>query len=103
MKLEGTAGAAKIRLGVNLDYPRGVPDELEFCRLSPDGPPGWTPVPLAGSWFPQAFIGPMASVMRCAEGETSEIPTSIEDAYRTMAVVEACYLSSAGGGTPVPS
>jgi hypothetical protein len=26
----------------------------------------------------------------------------VEDAIRTMAVVEACYISSARGGTPVP-
>jgi predicted dehydrogenase len=104
VKLEGTEGAIKVRLGVNLDYPRGLPDELEYCRLPDDGaPPEWSVLPLAGNWFPHAFIGTMASLMRCAEGETSNMPTSIEDAYWTMAVVEACYVSSEGGGTPVPT
>ena len=108
LKLEGTKGAIKARLGVNLDYPRGLPDDLEICmtgsRPSPsDGQPVWQNIPLIGNWFPHAFVGPMASLMRRADGETTELPTSVEDAFRTMAVVEACYESSASGGTPIPS
>jgi len=104
VKLEGTDGAIKARLGVNLDYPRGLPDNLEYCLLDPGGaPPRWQSLPLVGSWFPHAFVGTMSSVMRRADGETSELPTSVEDAFRTMAVVEACYESSAHGATPVPS
>ncbi len=103
-KLEGTEGAIKGRIGVNLDYPRGAPDNLEYCVRRSDGAaPEWRSVPLDGSWFPHAFIGTMASVMRRADGETAELPTSVEDAFQTMAVVEACYESSARGGTPVPS
>jgi len=101
LKLEGTRGAAVVRMGVNLDYPRGRPDELEYCLLG-DGPPAWTSVRLEGSWFPDAFIGPMASLMRFASGESAELPTSIEDAWRTMAVVEACHASSDRGATPIP-
>ena len=44
----------------------------------------------------------MSSVMRRANGETIELATSVEDAFKTMAVVEACYQSSRGGGTPIP-
>jgi predicted dehydrogenase len=103
VKLEGTAGAIKARLGVNLDYPRGLPDNLECCQLGAHAaPPRWQSLPLVGSWFPHAFIGTMASLMRRADGETSELPTSVEDAFRTMAVVEACYESSARGATPIP-
>jgi len=102
LKLEGTMGAIKARLGVNLDYPRGLPDALEYCQLGARDAPGeWQSIPLVGSWFPHAFVGTMASLMRRAEGDTSELPTAVEDAFRTMAVVEACYESSAGGGTPV--
>ena len=109
LKLEGTTGALKARLGVNLDYPRGLPDELEYCQLGPgevtaasspkggSSTPAWRSIPLVGSWFPHAFVGTMASLMRRAEGETSELPTAVEDAFRTMAVVEACYESSARG------
>jgi predicted dehydrogenase len=103
LKLEGTAGAIKARLGVNLDFPRGLPDTLEVCRLVAGADPVWEPVALDGSWFPHAFVGPMASLMRRANGETTELPTSVEDAYRTMATVEACYESSARGGVPVPA
>jgi len=102
LKLEGTTGAIKARLGVNLDYPRGLPDALEHCQSDAGDAPGeWLSIPLAGNWFPHAFVGTMASLMRRADGETSELPTAVEDAFRTMAVVEACYESSARGGAPV--
>jgi len=29
--------------------------------------------------------------------------SGVDDAIKTMAVVEACYTSSAHGGTPIPS
>ena len=102
LKLEGTRGAAVVRMGVNLDYPRGMPDELEYCVSEPGGPQAWTSVVLEGRWFPDAFIGPMASLMRFAAGESAELPTSVEDAWRTMAVVEACHASSERGATPIP-
>lgn len=103
LKLEGTTGAIKARLGVNLDYPRGLPDQLEYCARAAGEPPDWAPVPLCGNWFPHAFVGTMASLMRRANDETTELPTSIEDAFQTMAVVEACYQSSERGATPIPS
>jgi predicted dehydrogenase len=108
-KLEGTTGAIKGRLGVNLDYPRGLPDELEYCGLdaspqvgAPQASPSWLSVPLVGNWVPHAFIGTMASLMRRVDGETSELPTAADDAFRTMAVVEGSYESSSRGATPVP-
>jgi Predicted dehydrogenases and related proteins len=103
LKIEGTRGAAKARLGINLGYPHGVPDTLEICRLRDGTEPQWENIPLEGGWIPQAFMGTMASVMCRADGETDELPTSIEDACHTMAVIEACYESSARGATPIPS
>jgi predicted dehydrogenase len=102
VKLEGTRGAAVIRMGVNLDYPRGRPDELEYCLLGEGEPPAWHQVRLEGAWFPDAFVGPMASLMRCVAGESAELPTSVEDAWKTMALIEACYASSDHGATPLP-
>jgi predicted dehydrogenase len=102
VKFEGTKGAIKARMGVNLDYPRGLPDQLEYCLLDGGEAPQWETVPLEGSWFPHAFIGTMSSVMRRADNETTNLPTSVEDAFKTMAVVEACYDSSERGATPVP-
>jgi len=101
LKIEGTRGAIVARMGVNLDYPRGLPDQLEYCLLGEGDPAPWTTVRLEGAWFPDAFIGPMASLMRFASGESTELPTSIDDAWRTMAVVEACHASSDRGATPV--
>ena len=40
------------------------------------------------------FKGPMANVMRFAGGEIDKIPTSVEDAYKTMAVCDAAYRSA---------
>ncbi|MBP7143398.1 MAG: hypothetical protein KBA71_15935, partial [Opitutaceae bacterium] len=92
------------KLGLLLDYPAGEPDTLEVCTLNSSGQPGpWEPVPLAGNWYPHAFIGTMGSLQRFASGRTQDLPTRIEDAIRTMAVVEAAYDSSARGATPIPT
>lgn len=102
VKLEGTKGAVVARLGVNLDYPRGLPDQLEYCLLREGSAPAWQRIELCGNWFPHAFVGTMASLMRHANAETTELPTSVEEAFETMAVVEACYASSERGGTAIP-
>jgi predicted dehydrogenase len=104
VKWEGTRGAIKARLGLLLDYVHAEPDALEMCQVDAAGiPVGWRAIPLEGNWYPHAFIGTMASVMRFANGETTELPTRVEDAFRTMSVVEAAYESSAHGATPIPS
>jgi predicted dehydrogenase len=102
LKIEGTRGALVARMGVNLDYPRGLPDALEYCPAGPGVPPAWTTVRLEGNWFPDAFIGPMAGLMRAACGDSTAPEGSVEDAWRTMAVVEACHESSDRGRTPIP-
>jgi predicted dehydrogenase len=102
LKLEGTRGAVVVRMGVNLDYPRGMPDELEYCVAERGTSPAWQTVRLEGSWFPDAFVGPMASLMRFASGESPDLPTSVEEAWRTMAVIEACHESSSRGAVPIP-
>jgi predicted dehydrogenase len=102
VKWEGAAGAIQVRAGVNMDYPRGLPDAFEYMLLHDGAAAQWDTLALEGSWFPDAFVGTMASVMRYAIGETRQLPTSVEDAFMTMAVVEAAYDSSANGGTPIP-
>ncbi len=94
----GTKGAAYLKLGVNLDYPRGEPDILE---IHPDGGEGWVNVPLQGAWFPDAFAGRMANLQRFASGEDTELVSAVEDAWNTMALVEAAYRSSAAPATPL--
>jgi len=98
LKVEGTRGAALAKMGVNLNYPYGEPDALELALDDAD----WTEVPLRGSWFLEAFEGPMANLQRFVAGEDAALVSPVEDAFRTMAVVEACYQSSASGGTPIP-
>lgn len=98
MKVEGTGAAAILKMGVNLDYPRGEPDELLVATRDV----GWTPLPLRGSWFLEAFEGPMSNLQRVVSGEDPALVSPVADAFRTMAVVEACYESSAHGATPVP-
>jgi predicted dehydrogenase len=98
LKIEGTAGAALLTLGVNLEYPSGPPDRLEVAI---DGT--WQPVPLSGSWFTEAFEGPMSNLQRVVAGEDRALVSPVSDAIKTMALVEACYTSSAGASTPIPA
>ncbi len=91
-KFEGTEGAIKIIAGLNMNYPEGLPDEFEFISLKDNK--GWRKVELEGSWFPDAFMGPMAGLMRKMEDPEFEFINSVEDAIQTMEVVEKCYRSS---------
>lgn len=101
IKWEGTRGAIKAKMGVLLDYPKGQPDEFEYVETE-DGKGGeWQRLELSGSWFPDAFARSIASLMGHLDGASSTLPASVEDAYRTMAVVESAYESSARGGTAV--
>ena len=96
-RLEGTQGAAMIKLGLLLNYPHGEPDELWIAR---QGEP-WQQVALRGGWFPHAFIGTMSNLQRFAAGEDEVLVTSVEDAWHTMALVEAAFVSAAVPATPV--
>ncbi|GAB5505397.1 MAG: Gfo/Idh/MocA family oxidoreductase [Rhizobiaceae bacterium] len=88
-RFEGTEGAMMVKLGVCYDYPNGEADELWFCRSGGE----WEQVPLEGSWFIDAFMGTMRNVQRFAAGEDPSLYASTEDAYETMALVEACFRS----------
>ncbi|HSU49522.1 MAG TPA: Gfo/Idh/MocA family oxidoreductase, partial [Segetibacter sp.] len=101
IKWEGTKGAIKAKMGLLMDYPHGVPDKFEYCLLEEEKQPEWKTVPLEGSWFPDAFIGTMSSLMRYKEGSAAVLPTSVEDVIKTMAVVESAYISSDNGGVVV--
>jgi predicted dehydrogenase len=94
----GTKGAAYLKLGLNLDYPRGEPDELWIC---PAGRKEWVEVPLSGAWLPHGFVGKFCNVQRFAAGEDDVLVSGVEDAWGTMALVEAAYKSSASPATPL--
>ncbi|HEX5282668.1 MAG TPA: Gfo/Idh/MocA family oxidoreductase [Bryocella sp.] len=95
---EGTAGAIRMGIGVNLDYPQGKPDTLAYALRG--DPSGWHNVPLSGNWFPDAFFGSMGALQAYLEGTLADLPISFESAYETMALVEAAYRSSAHPGEP---
>ena len=101
IKWEGTRGAIKAKMGLLMNYPHGVPDEFEYCLDVSEKKPEWTSLSLEGSWFPDAFIGSMSSLMRYKEGSSDSLPISVEDVVKTMAVVESAYLSSDKGGVVV--
>jgi len=101
IKWEGTKGAIRATMGLLMDYPNGVPDEFEYCLLEAGTTPQWQKVQLEGSWFPDAFIGTMGSLMRYKEGSSNSLPTSVEDVIKTMAVVESAYISSDRGGVVI--
>ncbi|MFD2967525.1 Gfo/Idh/MocA family protein [Sphingobacterium bambusae] len=101
IKWEGTKGAIKAKMGLLMDYPHGVPDQFSYCIKSLEGEYKWTDYPIEGSWFPDAFIGSMGSLMRFKIGEIDVLPAAVEDVIYTMAVVEAAYKSSAAGGEKI--
>ena len=101
IKWEGTKGAIKAKMGLLMDYPKGVPDTFEYCLKEQGKQPEWKTIELEGSWFPDAFIGTMSSLMRFKEGSADVLPASVEDVIKTMAVVESAYISSDTGGVVI--
>jgi predicted dehydrogenase len=98
---EGTGGAIRMDMGVNLDYPKGVPDTISYVeRNSVDR--HWTSLPVKGNWFPDAFVGSMGTLQAYAEGSSRDLPIGFESAYETMALVEAAYRSSSRPAEPIP-
>jgi len=92
---EGTEGAMRAQMGVNLDYPTGRPDTLKYIFR---GDSDWRDAEVSGNWFPDAFLGTMGSLQAYLEGSSAMLPTRIEDAFDTMRVVEAAYMCSLKGG-----
>ena len=71
-------------------YPERAPSTLDYttCDVKEWIQPRWDEV-----WFPDAFAGTMAQLLVALErGEEPEI--SGKDNLKTMALVDACYLSA---------
>jgi predicted dehydrogenase len=99
IKWEGTKGVVIAKMGLLMNYPHGVPDKFEYCLKDEKGVARkWQTKDISGTWFPDAFIGTMGSLMRFEEGTSTALPTSAEDVFKTMLVVEAAYTSSDSGG-----
>jgi predicted dehydrogenase len=91
-RFEGTEGVIKGTIGLMYNYPAGRPDTLEF--MSRKNPGYWFSARLESMWIPDAFVGPMASLMRSVE-TNSEPETSGLDNLRTLQIVFAEYRSMA--------
>ena len=100
IRIEGTEGCAVATIGGLIDYPRTQPDQLEVVTRSEKE---WVQVPLAGNWFPDAFMGTMSNLQRYAGGEDALLVSPVADALETMKLVEACYVSDARGGIALES
>ncbi len=96
-RIEGTEGVMMVKLGVCFDYPNGEADELWYCKNGGE----WGQIPLDGSWFIDSFMGTMRNVQRFDSGEDDALFASVEDAYQTMALVEACFDSMKVPATPL--
>ncbi|MDY7396968.1 Gfo/Idh/MocA family oxidoreductase [Aureibaculum sp. 2210JD6-5] len=101
-KIEGTKGAIKIRIGLSMDYPKGLPAKFEYKLLN-DKQENWKEIEIKGGWFPEAFVGTMAGLQRHVLDKNVPLPHSTADAYETMRLVEAAYTSSEMGGVPLSS
>lgn len=97
IRIEGTRGAALIDLGCLINYPAGRPDRLEVTKTTST----WQVVPLEGSWFPDAFHGPMANLQRFISGEDEQLWTEVNDAVKTMRLIESLYRSDQQGATSI--
>jgi predicted dehydrogenase len=89
-RVEGVEGMARGTIGWP-DYPQPTPSTLDFTTTRAPGhwhSPRWSEV-----WFPDAFAGTMAQLL-CALDDNMEPEISGEDNLKTMALVDACYLSA---------
>lgn len=88
-RVEGTDGLARGTIGWP-EYPHRCPSTLDFTTRRQPGywfSPRWKEV-----WFPDAFAGPMAMLLRALE-EGREPEIGGRDNLKTMALVDAAYRS----------
>jgi predicted dehydrogenase len=94
-RIDGTDGSIRGTLGLLYNYPKGRTDTLElFSNVLPTD--GWLPYPVSQRWIPDAFAGPVKSLL-AAIAENGEPETSARDNVRTLRVVDALYRSGETG------
>ncbi|CAF1284260.1 unnamed protein product [Adineta steineri] len=103
--IEGTGGAAKAQIGDNLAYGENTAGkQIDYLQICSDKITNgeWIDIDLQGrNRFPHAFIGPMAAAMCRYENEDDRPSTDIEDALKTMTILEAAWESSTNNMTPI--
>lgn len=92
-RVDGTKGVAKGTIG----WPKGVASTLTYASQIATGGHWVTPT-WDSMWFPQAFIGVMEQLQYAVTSGT-EPALSVADNVRTVALVEAAYLSAKLGRT----
>ena len=91
-RVEGTQGLARGTIGWP-SYPRRTPSTIEYATTSGAGGQRWVKPRWKDVWFPDAFVGPMAELLRALE-EGREPSVNGEDNLKTMALVDAAYRSA---------
>jgi len=88
-RIDGSEGSVRGTLGLLYDYPHGRPDTVEvFSRVLPTD--GWLPYPVTTRWLPDAFAGPIGSLL--AAIATDGVPeTAGADTLEPLRLVEAIY------------
>jgi predicted dehydrogenase len=92
-RVEGLDGMAMGTIGWPM-YPARQPSTLKLTNRQG----GWVEPKWDTVWFPDAFMGTMASLLRAVENGT-EPEIGAEDNIKTIACVEACYASIREGRT----
>lgn len=92
----GTEGIITGTLGLLYDYPTGRVDTLAYQRNR--DPQTWHEAELSTRWIPDAFAGPMASLMNAIQTGGEPI-TSGADNLGTLCTVFAAYRSAAESRT----
>jgi predicted dehydrogenase len=94
-RIDGSEGSIRGTIGLLYDYPKGRVDTVELSSRSLPTD-GWVPYPVTHRWIPDAFLGPVGSMLR-AMAEGGEAETSGRDNLQTLRVAEALYTSGETG------
>lgn len=94
----GTEGAIEGTIGLMYDYPTGRPDTLTYRQKGKEP----IDVPLDEMWIPDAFVGPMASLMQAIEEDGVPFSDSADN-LNTLRLVFGAYKSAAENRSVRPS
>lgn len=89
-RVEGTQGLALGTIGWP-KYPKRTPSTIDYSLVESGDrwfKPRWKEV-----WFPDAFVGPMSELLMAIEDQTDPNLSGVDN-LKTMALVDACYLSA---------
>ena len=87
-RIEGTAGMALGEVGWPA-WPEHKPSTLDYTTVAG----GWQRPRWQEAWFPDAFVGPMAELLRDLEGSAPATSTGADNLL-TLALVDAAYLAA---------